>query len=404
MTFSSGINIEAVKTAIGIPNFQETELLEIALTHPSRIYEQPNLTQQQKDEQENKYRRLALLGDSILNTVLVDYLHQQYPLFTKGTISNEFKDKILSRKKASEFANKLNLKQLCLLGKSEQGNKQSQQDLFGEMFEALVGAIYLGFERDISRASNWLIEKFIKQAVEEILLDTKINIEQVYEDGVITIADAKLLQMKQEADELIAHDEILQQLLTWINQKALQANSSNLSYKADKVRAFYLALVRVLSFDFAKGFDNPNRRRTDARTFALNFKRARELALDIAFAFNTKNVLLCLLALDIEPQLQKAMQELEAQLPLPDEEAKKFDDWRRENGQTWVNKINNLIGHGFQFNEQQTRLIKDYYKANKLLVDELNSGCEVSPEVRQEIEDTLLLPIAEIEKRQQRIS
>jgi hypothetical protein len=39
------------------------------------------------------------------------------------------------------------------------------------------------------------------------------------------------------------------------------------------------------------------------------------------------------------------------------------------------------------------------FDANQLLVDCLNSDCYVSREVRQEIEDTLLLPIAEIEKR-----
>ncbi|HEY9638090.1 MAG TPA: hypothetical protein V6D14_32150 [Coleofasciculaceae cyanobacterium] len=39
--------------------------------------------------------------------------------------------------------------------------------------------------------------------------------------------------------------------------------------------------------------------------------------------------------------------------------------------------------------------------ANRLLVDCLNSDCYVSREVRQEIEDTFLLAMPEIEKRQQ---
>jgi hypothetical protein len=33
----------------------------------------------------------------------------------------------------------------------------------------------------------------------------------------------------------------------------------------------------------------------------------------------------------------------------------------------------------------------------------MNSGCVVSDEVREEIEETLLLPIADIEKRQQQM-
>ncbi|XWK87680.1 MAG: hypothetical protein U7127_26375 [Phormidium sp.] len=45
------------------------------------------------------------------------------------------------------------------------------------------------------------------------------------------------------------------------------------------------------------------------------------------------------------------------------------------------------------------RKIVEYHEANWLLVDCLNIS-EVSPEVRQEIEDTLILPISEIEKGQ----
>ena len=60
-----------------------------------------------------------------------------------------------------------------------------------------------------------------------------------------------------------------------------------------------------------------------------------------------------------------------------------------------------MIGKNWQFSEEQKELLMQYYDANKLLVDCLNSYCVVSDKVRQEIEDTLLLPIAEIEKRQQ---
>ena len=68
------MSIETVKQAIGIPNLKKTELLEIALTHPSYIYENNSLERRDKDLQERKYRRLALLGDSIFNAVVIDYL------------------------------------------------------------------------------------------------------------------------------------------------------------------------------------------------------------------------------------------------------------------------------------------------------------------------------------------
>ncbi|MCT7964973.1 hypothetical protein NG799_01330 [Laspinema sp. D1] len=43
--------------------------------------------------------------------------------------------------------------------------------------------------------------------------------------------------------------------------------------------------------------------------------------------------------------------------------------------------------------------MEQYYHANEFILDCLNSDCYVSREVREEIEETLLLPIAEIEKR-----
>ncbi|MGF1515814.1 MAG: hypothetical protein ACFB5Z_19235 [Elainellaceae cyanobacterium] len=58
------------------------------------------------------------------------------------------------------------------------------------------------------------------------------------------------------------------------------------------------------------------------------------------------------------------------------------------------------IGHDWQFSEGQKKRLQQYYDANKLLIDCLNGDCYVTNDVRAEIEDTLLLPISEIEKRQ----
>ncbi len=391
MYINSSVDFEAVKEAIGISEFKQTQLLEIALTHPSRIYENINLTQEQKGLQEREYRRLAILGDSILNAVVIDYLHDHFPDLNQGALT-KWKSDLVMRKKASEFARKLNLRELCLLGQGERARDESGQvELFAEMFEALFGAIYLEFERDFSRARDWLVERFIKKAVDDLLTDTQIEEEQLLEEDIMTLADKRLRQMKQQADALVAEDESLQQLLTWIHQKSRSADPC---YEPAKVRAFYLALVRVLGFDFAKAFDDPTRLRAQARSFTFIFNRARGLALNLAFDFDPKNVLLCLLALDLEPRLKQAMQELEAELPDPDKEPERFDEWRKAKGPTWVEKLTTLIGYNLHFSEQQKDLLKKYYKANKSLVEYLNSGCQVSEAVRQEIKETLLLPVA----------
>lgn len=43
------IDIEAVKKKIDIINFKQVELLKIALTHPSYIYETTELNRQQQE-------------------------------------------------------------------------------------------------------------------------------------------------------------------------------------------------------------------------------------------------------------------------------------------------------------------------------------------------------------------
>jgi len=103
-------------------------------------------------------------------------------------------------------------------------------------------------------------------------------------------------------------------------------------------------------------------------------------------------------SLDHNSKLTRSLQELKDELPqdLADEEVYR---WWQENSQAWMEKLRTVmiehrnIGHDWQFNESQKKLLQQYYDANKLLVDCLNSSRYVSLEVRQEIENTLLLPV-----------
>ena len=109
------LDIETVKKAIGIPKLTRTDLLEIALTHPSKIYENRNLNRQQQQLQECEYRRLAILGDAMFGAAVVDYLHQYFSKLNQGIIT-QWKSHIVSRQQAYEFARILKLRQLCELG------------------------------------------------------------------------------------------------------------------------------------------------------------------------------------------------------------------------------------------------------------------------------------------------
>jgi hypothetical protein len=62
--------------------------------------------------------------------------------------------------------------------------------------------------------------------------------------------------------------------------------------------------------------------------------------------------------------------------------------------------IKNLnIGHDWHFTDAHKELLGQYYDASKLILHCLNQNCAVSSNVKCEIEQTLLLLIAEIKKR-----
>jgi len=74
------------------------------------------------------------------------------------------------------------------------------------------------------------------------------------------------------------------------------------------------------------------------------------------------------------------------------------EQWWKANSQIWIEQLRNIlidycnIGHDWQLTETQQTLLQQYCDANKLLVNCLKQS-KVSPEVRQAIEDSLLLPV-----------
>ncbi len=230
--------------------------------------------------------------------------------------------------------------------------------------------------------------------------------------GMFQKADNFLLLMKQQVDGLVAEDEQLQQFLLWVNQKSL---SVDFPYKPVAVRFFYFSLLPSLELALNR---NPERFLDPDLYLAVKhtLNPALELTLDLVLDLAILPVLdgaidpALSLAHDIllipvvEPELMQALQKFKKQLPHPDGDKEIFRQWWQANGQVWTRELRQIIisyrniGHDWQFSQEQKSLLRKYYDANKLLVDCLNSGCNVSPAVRQEIEETLLLPIANIKK------
>ncbi len=187
------LNIQAICEKIGIPSFCRNDLLEIALTHPSYIYEDQNLTQQEKKRQTLEYKRLALLGDAILTAIVTDYLYEKFPTLDVNILSLFKSDILLNKQRISDFAEILNLRELSQRGKNATEIDKIEQNRFkSETFEALLAAIYLNFKRDFQLTGAWMINRFIAPTIDQnihLIEQSTISSQQEYRKQIVLGSD-----------------------------------------------------------------------------------------------------------------------------------------------------------------------------------------------------------------------
>lgn len=230
-------------------------------------------------------------------------------------------------------------------------------------------------------------------------------------------AEYLLRLMKGEVDRILAEDAKLQKFLCWVEQKS---RSVEASYKPAAIRAFYFAFdlaILALDFDLARALDldsthdfncalDPDLARDQALDRALNLDLNFTLTvhdlnpdLNIDCAIIRAHAHALDLACNLNPEFQQKLQQLKDQLPSTESSWKGYTKWFTDSGQTWTQQLRQVmiqhrnIGRDWQFTDTQQELLQQYYDANKLLVDCLNSEHYSSHAVREEIKATLLLPL-----------
>ena len=161
------LNIKLVeaKHALAIPNFNRDDLLRLALTDLSTL-QLPLVSEPERQDIVLQYRRLALLGDRLLDAVLADYLFNAYPTLTNEDL-DDWRQSITCRESLTKFAIQLGLPNFCSSWNKPNRKQPAQEPgIYGEMFEALVAVAYLDANRDFKKVYRWLCDQFIRQAVE----------------------------------------------------------------------------------------------------------------------------------------------------------------------------------------------------------------------------------------------
>jgi hypothetical protein len=352
-------------------------------------------------ERDEIYRDLSVERKlELLSYLAVKKFEQpQYVLFEQTEIENYISEFLGIERQESQAVLKAIESQHGLLIERAQKVWSFSHLTFHEYFAAreIVLASRTSVGEDREPPLQELVEHITEPRWREIFLLTA---------GMLPNANDLLRSMKAQIDELL-EDEKLQQFLKWIAEKA---RSIKVQYKLGAFRAIYFAFA--LDHD-AVSIQDRDQRRALSRYFAnipppqpheyinsLSYVHHPALALNVVlqrvYVPRSRP-----LADSVDSELRGYLQQLSDQVSNQfSREA--FEPWWQEHGETWIEQVQALkiwSVYGEQLSPEQKELLEQYYDANLLLMNCLNSARYVSRVVREEIEETLLLPIAEIEKR-----
>ncbi|MEN9323673.1 MAG: hypothetical protein RL699_1453 [Bacteroidota bacterium] len=122
------------------------------------------------DEKGNpiNYERLEFLGDAMLSAVIAGYLYKEAPAGDEGYLT-KMRSKIVSREHLNELGRDLQLIQFI---DSKIPSAQFGDNIHGNVFEALVGAIYL--DRGYSYCEQFIDTRVIIPYVDIARLEGKV--------------------------------------------------------------------------------------------------------------------------------------------------------------------------------------------------------------------------------------
>jgi ribonuclease III len=158
------IKLSKAKLAIAISTFQQEDLLRIALIDLSTL-NQAGISQSERENYTKQYQRLAIIGDALFDAVLINYLFEVNHQLSNEDIDN-WRKKVATRESLTKFAVELGLPSFSSSwNKKDRQSPEKQPAIWGEMFEAVIGAIFLELDRDFGKLSKWLCDRFIRPSI-----------------------------------------------------------------------------------------------------------------------------------------------------------------------------------------------------------------------------------------------
>jgi len=183
--------------------------------------------------QDSNYERLEFLGDSVLGTIISCHLFQAYPQANEGYLT-QMKSKIVNRKNLNKLGEDLKLTDLLL----KQNSVALGENISGNLFEALIGAVYLDFQYDTCK--RIILERLLTPS-EINKLENKIV---SYKGLLLEWSQKKKLNIKYETcEEVQVNKAIIFRCHVWLGEEKIANATETSKKKAEEKaaqRAFYI--------------------------------------------------------------------------------------------------------------------------------------------------------------------
>lgn len=135
--------------------------------------------------------RLEFLGDTIIDSIIADYLFHLYPLETEGFLT-KMKSRIVNRKSLNKIALDMHIENYLVCNIVD----LTKNDALGNALEALIGAIYL--DKGYSFTKKYMVKEILEKQLDFNFLET---VDKNYKSQLLEITQKQKLSIEFDTNE-----------------------------------------------------------------------------------------------------------------------------------------------------------------------------------------------------------
>lgn len=181
------MDFSAFENKIG-HTFKDKHFLETAFTHRSYLNENRAPGREHNE-------RLEFLGDAVLELAVTEFLFSKYPTKPEGDLT-AYRAALVNTISISECASVLGMNEYLLLSRGEaRDTGRARQIILANVFEALIGAIYLdqGYQAARDFIAKQLFSKADEIVEKKLWQDAKSKFQEVAQEIMGVTPNYKLV-------------------------------------------------------------------------------------------------------------------------------------------------------------------------------------------------------------------